>query len=138
MIYYIFFTYLWYSTDLFLKFIHSEKATKFCEISTLDLTLTTQDKCKVEISQNFVAFSEYMNFTKRVSIYCKVNKKHRRQINKCQRKPFFILYFFLTRRFAVQIKGLQAQKTSFFARKGYCASRFSLGCIHFFLTSSEV
>ena len=44
------------------KFIYSEKATKFCEISTLLLTGTTQDKSKVEILQNFVAFSEYMNF----------------------------------------------------------------------------
>ena len=45
-----------------LKFIYSEKATKFSDISTLLLTCTTQDKSKVEISQNFVAFSEYMNF----------------------------------------------------------------------------
>ena len=45
-----------------LKFIYSEKATKFCEISTLFLTGTTWDKSKVKISQNFVAFSEYMNF----------------------------------------------------------------------------
>ena len=45
------------------KFIYSEKATKFCEIFTLLLTGTTYDKSKVEISQNFVAFSEYMNFT---------------------------------------------------------------------------
>ena len=44
------------------KFIYSEKATKFCEISTVDLTGTTQDKSTVEISQNFVAFSECMNF----------------------------------------------------------------------------
>jgi hypothetical protein len=47
---------------LLLKFIYSEKAPKFCEISTLLLTGTTQDKSKVEISQNFGAFSEYMNF----------------------------------------------------------------------------
>ena len=47
---------------IFLKLIYSEKATEFCEISTLLLTGTTQDKSKVEISQNFVAFSEYMNF----------------------------------------------------------------------------
>ena len=46
-----------------LKFIYSEKATKFCKISTVDLTVTTQDKSTVEISQKFVAFSEYMNFT---------------------------------------------------------------------------
>ena len=45
-----------------LKFIYSEKGTKFCEIFTLHLTGTTQDKSKVKISQNFVAFSEYMNF----------------------------------------------------------------------------
>ena len=32
-----------------LKFIYSEKATKFSEISTVDLTVTTQDKSKVEI-----------------------------------------------------------------------------------------
>ena len=46
----------------FLKFIYSEKATKFRKISTLLLTGTTQDKSKVEISPNFVAFSENMNF----------------------------------------------------------------------------
>ena len=45
-----------------LKFVYSEKATKFCEISTLLLSTVHTDKSKVEISQNFVAFSEYMNF----------------------------------------------------------------------------
>ena len=35
------------------KFIYSEKATQFCEISTVDLTITTQDKSKLVISQNF-------------------------------------------------------------------------------------
>ena len=44
------------------KFIYSEKATKFCKISTLLLSIVHTDKCKVEISQNFVAFSEYVNF----------------------------------------------------------------------------
>ena len=47
-----------------IKLIYSEKATKFCEIFTLLLTGTTYDKSKVKILQNFVAFSEYMNFTK--------------------------------------------------------------------------
>ena len=46
-----------------LKFIYSEKATKFCEISTVDLSYVVTVKSTVEISQNFVAFSEYMNFT---------------------------------------------------------------------------
>merc|ERR1711997_1165704 len=47
---------------LTLKFIYSEKATKFCEIFTLLLTTVHTVKSKVKISQNFVAFSEYMNF----------------------------------------------------------------------------
>ena len=42
----------------FLKFMYSEKTTKFFEIFTLLLT-TVQSK--VKILQNFVAFSEYMN-----------------------------------------------------------------------------
>ena len=46
------------------KFIYSEKATKFCEISTSLLSYVVPVKSKAEISQNFVAFSEYMNFTK--------------------------------------------------------------------------
>ena len=45
-----------------LKFLYSEKATKFCEISAVLLSTVHTDKIKVEISQNFVAFSEYMNF----------------------------------------------------------------------------
>ena len=43
-----------------LKFIYSEKTTKFCEIFPLLLTFVF--KSKEKISQNFVAFSEYMNF----------------------------------------------------------------------------
>ena len=38
---------------------------KFCKISTVDLSYVVTVKSKVEISQNFVAFSEYMNFTSR-------------------------------------------------------------------------
>ena len=45
-----------------LKFIYSEKATKFCEISTSLLITVHTVKSKLEILQNFVAFSEYMNF----------------------------------------------------------------------------
>ena len=45
------------------KFIYSEKAAKFCEIFTLLLSYVVLVKSKVKISQNFVAFSEYMNFT---------------------------------------------------------------------------
>ena len=45
------------------KFIYSEKATNFCQISTVDLFYVVTDKITVEIFKNFVAFSEYMNFT---------------------------------------------------------------------------
>ena len=41
----------------FLKFMYSEKATKFFEISTIDLSYVVPVKSTVEISQNFVAFS---------------------------------------------------------------------------------
>ena len=45
-----------------LKFIYSEKATKFCKFSTVNLSYVVPVKSTVVISQNFVAFSEYMNF----------------------------------------------------------------------------
>ena len=45
-----------------LMFIYSEKATKFCEIFTLLLSYVVPVKSKVKISQNFLAFSEYMSF----------------------------------------------------------------------------
>ena len=45
------------------KFIYPEKATKFCKISTLLLTYVVPVKSKVDISQDFVAFSEHMNLT---------------------------------------------------------------------------
>ena len=47
---------------MFLKFIYSEKATNFDKISTIDLSYVVTVKSTVKISQNFVAFSEYMNF----------------------------------------------------------------------------
>ena len=50
------------------KFIYYEKATKFSEISTLLLSYVVPVKSKVEISQNSVAFSEYMNFTENMSL----------------------------------------------------------------------
>ena len=45
-----------------IKFIYSEKATKFCEIFTLLLSYVMPVKSKVKISQNCVPFSEFMNF----------------------------------------------------------------------------
>ena len=42
--------------------IYSEKARNFFEISIVDLSYVVTVKSTVEISQNFVAFSEYMNF----------------------------------------------------------------------------
>ena len=45
-----------------LKLIYSEKAQKFCEISSLNLSYVVTVKSTVEILQNFVAFSECTNF----------------------------------------------------------------------------
>ena len=46
-----------------LKFIYSEKATKFCKLFTLLLSYVVPVKSKVKISQNLMAFSEYINFS---------------------------------------------------------------------------
>ena len=60
----------------FLKFIYSDKARKFCEISTVNLSYV---KFTVEILQNILAFSEYMNFTilipyiHKPSVFCDVS-----------------------------------------------------------------
>ena len=51
------------SKDFTIKFIYSEKASKFCKISILISSYVVPVKSKVKISQNFVAFLEYMNFT---------------------------------------------------------------------------
>ena len=45
-----------------LKFIYSEKTKIFWQIFTLLLSYVVPVKSKVKILQNFVAFSEYMNF----------------------------------------------------------------------------
>ena len=45
-----------------IKFVYSEKVTKFCKISTSLLSTVPTDKSKVEVLQNFVTFSEYMDF----------------------------------------------------------------------------
>ena len=52
-----------------LKFIYSEKATKFCEIFPLLLTVCTVFKSRGKILQNFVAFSKYMNFNGTCLLY---------------------------------------------------------------------
>ena len=54
--------FLWDILSLIVSFIYSEKAIRFCEISTVLLTGTTLDKSTVVILQNIVVFSEYMNF----------------------------------------------------------------------------
>ena len=50
---------------LFVKFIYFEKAAKFYEISIIYMSYVVPVKSKVEILQNFLAFSEYMNFKKK-------------------------------------------------------------------------
>ena len=65
--------------EYLLKFIYSEKASRFCEIFTLLLSYGVPVKSKLIISQNFVAFSEYMNFTwktsGRVDYFSETNKR---------------------------------------------------------------
>ena len=55
-----------------LKFIYSEKATKFCKIFTLILSYVVSVKSMMKISQNFVAFSECMNFIE-INVYLNLN-----------------------------------------------------------------
>ena len=51
--------------------MYSKKATKFCEICPLLLTKVHTVKSKGKISQNFGAFSEYMNFIQQaLRAYC--------------------------------------------------------------------
>ena len=50
----------WFRGSSILKFIYSLKAPKFCEISTNYLPYVLAVKWLVEISQNCVAFSEYV------------------------------------------------------------------------------
>ena len=42
--------------------MYFEKATNFCKISSVDLSYVVTVKPTMEISPNFLAFSEYMNF----------------------------------------------------------------------------
>ena len=59
---------------IFKKFIYSEKATKFCEIFSL-LFYVVPVESKVEISQNFVAISEYINFKNKFILLLGTTKK---------------------------------------------------------------
>ena len=61
-IYFINYLYLILYILLYLKFIYSEKTPTFWKISTVDLSNVVTVKSTVEISHNFVAFSDYMNF----------------------------------------------------------------------------
>ena len=49
--------------------MYSEKTKKFCKIFSLLLFCVVPVKTKVKIMQNFVAFSEYMNFTFKVLLF---------------------------------------------------------------------
>ena len=54
---------------IILKFIYSEKDTKFGEISTLDLSYVVPVKFTVEILQKLLSSLEYMNFKNSVAGY---------------------------------------------------------------------
>ena len=76
-----------------LKFVYSEKAT----ISTLLLSTLHIDISKVEISQNFVAFSEYSNFTNG-EYFSGYRKKARKELKiKCIYEKKSSIYFYISR-----------------------------------------
>ena len=81
-----------------LKFIYSEKATKFCEIFPLLLTTVHTVKGKGKISQNFVAFSEYMNFT---SLLCWTHQKVLRKCLSTHKSVFKINHFLRNPHFSI-------------------------------------
>ena len=56
----------WIDKVNIVKFFYSEKATNFCKISTVNLSYVVKITSTMEISQNFVTISEFMNFTKLV------------------------------------------------------------------------
>ena len=63
-----------------MTFINSKKDTKFCKISTIDLTVTTETCYNIgqiygEDFAKFVAFSEYINFNEKESTIELVSKE---------------------------------------------------------------
>ena len=54
---------VWWRGKTKLEFKTIGKVHTFWEISNIDLSYVVMVKSKVQISQNFVVFSEYMNFT---------------------------------------------------------------------------
>ena len=78
--------------DNLLKFIYySEKATKSCEIFLLLLSYVVPVNSKVKISQNFVAFSEYMNFN-----HSNATSERVDSIVNCLKKVFHSSYLYLS------------------------------------------
>ena len=114
----------------FLKFIYSEKATKFCKISTLLFSYVVPVKSKAEILQNFVAFSGYMNFS--IS----------QGIRPIPELFLSILVFSLVAvckciRGAVWYVTSKASKAIFFCQIAMCSSRFSRFTIFLYLCNSS-
>ena len=59
------------SSVVLVKFIYSEKATNFCEFSTINLSYVVTVKSTVEILQNFVVFSESIHeFQQKKQEFC--------------------------------------------------------------------
>jgi hypothetical protein len=66
--------------NLVSKFTYSEKATQFCEISTVDWSYEVMVKSTVEISQNFEAFLEYIKM--KVPIFFDSKNRFKMKIKK--------------------------------------------------------
>ena len=99
-----------FSTLVLLKFIYSEKATKFCEIFPLLLTTVHSVKIKGKILQNFVAY-----LLRIYELYCNTTKVSHRlsrpRLSVATTKPLI---------FRVRI-----ETTNFEWYFGKCSSRFS-------------
>ena len=77
----------------YLEFIYSEKATKFCEISTLDLTVTLhRTNLMWCFCKKFVSFSQNLNFINAASTQDCINGSGRKKSNRyiLGQKMFFL------------------------------------------------
>ena len=115
-----------------LKFIYSKKATKFCKISTNYLSYLLPVKWLVEILQNFVAFSEYINFKsgQKWCVYSYMKSQFRSTINWSYWKKFAPLM--LTAKSATRKPTLTAKEHFVYSQilNGQLWSSFALCEVH--------
>ena len=118
-----------------LKFIYSEKAPKFCEIFTLLLTVCTVVKSKVKISQNFVAFSEYMSFNNiwQEFLYFSLNYLGSKLLcNNWIRTLFRLSCLLYSKEMFTQVSGNHSKNSSYLGFYQFLTSKLDLFILVFF------